>query len=331
MKPLMKLLFVPFALAILLAFTSLPAFSACTTTPFTYQGSGYLTALLVNPTTTVSGPIDANGCDIGVYFDNGKGSVDKATITNANYFGVLVNGDVNNVSVDVTNSSISKIGWTAIYYRSFSLTGSASGTISGNTISSYKKIGIMANGPGASAIITGNTVTGDGPIDTIGQNGIQIGYGAGASVMRNTVTENSYTGGIWSASGILVLGGPYFGTGPDGLPYAYTVGTRVVGNTATGNDIGVATVNYDASGGEPTTATNNKVINNTLTNDYCKNTNFQAGVDDSGMNDKIINNAISGAGYDPTTCSVAFSIDNEWTDTNTKIHANTIEGSLAKP
>ena len=58
----------------------------------------------------------------------------------------------------------------------------------------------------------------------------------------------------------------------------------------------------------PTTATNNKAINNTITNTELTNnsgngaTGYQAGIYDSGNNDKLINNDISGVGYDPSKC-----------------------------
>ena len=86
---------------------------------------------------------------------------------------------------------------------------------------------------------------------------------------------------------------------------------NVVGSSvaADGNDIGVALANYDPTCMmAPTTATNNKVINNTITNTELTNnsgngaTGYQAGVYDSGNNDKVINNDISGAGYDPGGC-----------------------------
>ena len=55
----------------------------------------------------VTGFFNAAGCDIGVDYGPGTtGSVNKATITNAKYFGV-VNYDGN---VDVKNSTISRIG-----------------------------------------------------------------------------------------------------------------------------------------------------------------------------------------------------------------------------
>jgi len=333
MKSLIKLLFVPFALASLLAFTSLPAFPQCTPTGFTYDGNSSLTAALINPTTTVTGTVPT-GCDIGVYFDNGKGSVDKAVISGFKYFGVVVNGDVNNVSVDVTNSTISNIGdnpldgnqyGVAIYYRAFYLTSSASGTISGNQISTYQKGGIVTNGQGTSVVITDNTVTGLGPTDLIAQNGIEIGYGASASVMSNTVTGNSYTGNSTVSVGILPVGGPFYSC-PDGNPCPYTVGTRIVGNTVTGNDVAVYIADVSAGYNAATSATNIKVVNNTLTNLYVNNgAVYQAGVSDGGMNDKIINNTISGYGYDPNTISGStFSID--YWGTASKIHANAFDG-----
>ena len=66
--------------------------------------------------------------------------------------------------------------------------------IAGNAIWDHQKGGIVTNGPGTNVEITGNTVTGFGPVSFIAQNGIQVGYGASASVMRNTVTGHSYTG-----------------------------------------------------------------------------------------------------------------------------------------
>ena len=79
---------------------------------------------------------------------------------------------------------------------------------------------------------------------------------------------------------------------------------------ADGNDMGVALANYDPTCTmAPTTATNNKAINNTITNTELTNnsgngaTGYQAGVYDSSNNDKVINNDISGVGYDPSKCN----------------------------
>ncbi|MBZ5703037.1 MAG: right-handed parallel beta-helix repeat-containing protein [Acidobacteriia bacterium] len=315
--------------------------TVCTPTGFFRDGIN-MTAVLINPASPVTGPVDAAGCNVGVYFDNGKGAVQNAEIYGANFFGVLVNGDVNSVSVDVTGSSIHDIGdsplggaqhGVAIYYRAYFLAGNASGTISGNTISNYQKGGIVANGQGTSALITDNIVIGQGHISYIAQNGIQIGFGANASVMRNTVSGNSYTGTTTVGSGIVVVGGPFYtlyGFCPDGIDCPYTVGTRIVGNTVVNNDVGIFLTNLAADESAPTTATNVKAVNNIISNDGVYNNysgfGYQAGVSDVGNNDKIINNNISGAGYTPATSLTAYlvAIDADLSFTNRpKVHANT--------
>jgi hypothetical protein len=311
-----------------------PTASAATCTP---TGSNGLTAAVVNPAGTVSGPVDATGCDIGVYFNQGSGSVSKADVFGALQFGVLVNGDTTTVSVDIADSTIHHIGdvpfngnqrGVAVYYRAF-LGGSARGKITGNTISQYQKGGIVTNGRGTDVSITGNTVTGLGPVAFIAQNGIQVGYGADASVMRNTVSANSYTGTSTVSGGIVVVGGPGYGACPDGAPCAYTVGTQIVGNTVTNNDIGIFLTNIDAAGNAPSTATNVHAVNNTVTNNALTNNyggvGYQAGISDVGNNDKIINNKVSGNGYDPAANPTAYTvkIDADVSFTNRpKVHAN---------
>ena len=76
-------------------------------------------------------------------------------------------------------------------------------TISGNTVRDYQKTGIAASGHVA-ATITNNTVTGAGPINYIAQNGIQVGFGASATVKGNTVSGNWYTPVSDVACGVLL-------------------------------------------------------------------------------------------------------------------------------
>src|SRR5207249_3215671 len=98
-----------------------------------------------------------------------------------------------------------------IYYRAF-LTGTTSGHISGNQVFDYQKGGIIANGHGTDVIVRDNTVSGLGPVGYIAQNGIQIGFGASARVQGNSVSGNSYTGSSTVSGGIVVVGGPCYGT-----------------------------------------------------------------------------------------------------------------------
>lgn len=317
----------------LIAITSALAAPTCTHTGFIRDGID-MTAALINPAGTVSGDVDGTGCNIVIFYDNGRGSVKNANIHGANYFGVAVIGDTSNVTVDISNSSIHEIGdpvfngtqhGVAVYYRSFG-TGSATGKITGNTVSRYQKGGIVVNGDGSSANVQDNVVTGLGRIDFTAGNGIQIGYGANAQVMRNTVSGNAYTGANFASSGgIIVVGGDCYGG-------SFTTGTQIVGNTLVNNDVGVFLSNLDATCiGAPATATNVKAINNTITNDALTNvsgngpTGYQAGVSDVGNNDKIINNTISGAGYAAPGSLLTFAapVDADPSFTNRpKVHAN---------
>ncbi len=302
---------------ILMATSGGYAGAACTPTGF-YKDSMNLTAAVIDPSGTYSDTLDATGCNIGVYYGPGaSGAVDGANISGANYYGVLVAGDCGNdapsctpgaTSVDVKNSSINDINdhplsgdqhGAGIAYYAFAAGASATGTVSGSTVSDYQKSGIIALGPGASVSISNNIVTGIGPTGEIAQNGIEIDYGASGQVTRNVVTGNSYTGTGYAASGILVFGG--CGTS---LTTGVQVVKNVVGSTtpADGNDIGVALDNLDSTCTmAPSTGasgTNNKAINNTITNDERTNgIPYQVGVADCGVNDKLIANEISGSGY----------------------------------
>jgi hypothetical protein len=147
------------------------------------------------------------------------------------------------------------------------------GKISGNYIWNYQKGGIVANGQGTQVNIFDNIVEGEGHVNYIAQNGIQVGFGATASVMRNTVRDNSYIGypGDGSASGgILIVGGPAYGG-------AFTVNSRANDNILVNNDVGVYLSNLNPTFQRPWTPRTTR-SNNTITNDLCFNTSYQAGI-----------------------------------------------------
>ena len=325
---------VPQLVLAMLAMTTFSVSSAFACVPTGFDG---LTAVLVNPVSTVSSTVDASGghCDIGVYYDAAGigGTVKNAEIIGALYYGVFVNGDAGPVSVDVLTSAIHDIGdsplngnqrGVAIYYRAYLLGSSATGKVSGNTLTRYQKGGIVVNGSGSNVVVSGNTVTGQGPVDYIAQNGIQFGYGSSGSAMKNTVTEHSYTGSSTASGGIIVVGGPGYGTCPDG-PCLFTSGIQIVQNIVTNNDVGVWLTNLEVDFSSPPDATNVKVVNNTVSNSaFTNGICYQAGVADQGNNDKIINNTISGDGYGPSmTPCYAVHIDADTSFTNRpKVHAN---------
>lgn len=345
-----RILLTIFAAALLLGLTGGPAAAAtCTPTGFFRDGIN-LTAAMINPGDVSGATVDATGCNIGIFFGPGvSGSVDSSQVMNANYFGIVVAGDTVDASgnetgagatsVDVTNNAVNNIGemplngtqhGVAIYYRACAPNSSATGTVAGNTLTNYQKGGIVLSCSGAAASISGNTVTGQGPVTYIAQNGIQIGYGASGQVMRNTVTGNAYSGtNDASSAGILIVGGPCFG-----LPL--TTGIQTVKNTVDGNDVGVWLANFNADCvSPPATSTNDKVINNEISNGAVTNVSgngfpfgYQAGISDTGVNDKLINNSISGAGYTPSNCGSTTTTAICAIDTSTaakaKVHANAI-------
>jgi hypothetical protein len=173
--------------------------ATCTPTGFVRDGIN-LTAAKIGG--TVTGTIDAAGCNIGAYNPT---SVSGANIFGANYFGVVVRG----ATANVTNSLVHDIGEAPLngsqHGNAIAYIEGASGTISGNTVSSYQKNGITVSGAGTSASVLSNVVTGQGPVSYIAQNGIQISFGATAVVRGNTVSRNWYTPTGTIACGLLVF------------------------------------------------------------------------------------------------------------------------------
>jgi hypothetical protein len=190
------------ALASTIGISSARAAATCQQTGFVRDGIDLTAAQIGGDVTT---PLDATGCNIGVYYDaTHTGSVTGADISGANYFGVLVNG----ASVNVTDSAVHDIGEVPLngaqHGNAVVYLGGASGTIRNNIVSSYQKNGITVSGDGSSASVLVNVVTGEGPITYIAQNGIQISFGATAKVTGNTVTGNDYTPSKVTACGLLI-------------------------------------------------------------------------------------------------------------------------------
>jgi hypothetical protein len=284
----------PLGLAALLLIAGMSAANAATCTPTGFVRDAInLTAAQINPSGTVSGDVDATGCNIAVYYGPGSnGRVQFANVHGSNYFGIVNNGG----NVSIQNSAVSNIGETpfngtqhgvAIY---FAYNSNSRGDIQGNFVWSYQKGGIVVNGPLASSNINGNTVIGLGPVDFIAQNGIQVGYGARANVQQNLVYGNAYTGTSAASGGILLVGGDYYG-GPA------TTNVQVVGNNGFANDVGLYFSNLDASGNSVATPTRDSAVNNTLADNAVTNPVYQAGISDQGDQDSFVNNTICGNGY----------------------------------
>jgi hypothetical protein len=195
------------AAGVLLAPSANAAVGGCTGTGYFQDDHELTAAIIVTTTTPVTGNVDAATCDIGVYFDE-DGSVTGATISGApRYYGILVRTPT--AAVTISDAVVDGVGdaqqpsgnqhGVGIAFRD-----GATGSISDSTVANYQKNGILVRDAGSSVTVAGNTVTGDGPTDSIAQNGIQISYGASGTVSGNTITGDDYTGQTYTACGLLM-------------------------------------------------------------------------------------------------------------------------------
>ncbi|HYA34651.1 MAG TPA: right-handed parallel beta-helix repeat-containing protein [Candidatus Binataceae bacterium] len=277
---------------------------------FAIDGITSLNAAVINPSSPVTGTVNATGCDIAVYFSPGeKGSVKNATI-----FGAIKAGIVNNgAKVAIDSNAVYQIGdnplsgvqyGLAIYV--YGLGTRASGDVTNNTIWDYQKNGITIKASDSNVV--GNTVIGQGPVSYIAQNGIEIAYGSNSTVANNRVFGMSYTGANnASSAGILLIGGAYFG-------HPLQTKTLVENNDLSGNDVGVWLANLAADGINPDTSApgKNVVAYNAIRNNGIFNTTggpltataapfypYQAGVTVQDSKDTVVGNSICGIGYTP--------------------------------
>jgi hypothetical protein len=146
---------------------------------------------VTNLTVTASGLADScdGGTDRlrGILLDGAGGSITDNTVTDVNQGH---SGCQEGNAIEIRNFPEGSADRTNV-------------TISGNTVSGYQKNGITANGQVAASVL-GNTVTGAGPIDYTAQNGIQVGFGATATVKGNSASGNWYTPQSDVACGLLL-------------------------------------------------------------------------------------------------------------------------------
>jgi hypothetical protein len=125
---------------------------------------------------TLDGAWKAGTCNDNLYTLNAGGGV-ALTLTGSKVLhagAVPVNGCQGGVGVRIGRKITGQV---------------ATAKLTGDTVEGYQKGGIVVDGPGSSAKISGVTVTGAGPVE-IAQNGIQIGRGAAAKITGSTVTGN---------------------------------------------------------------------------------------------------------------------------------------------
>ena len=177
------------------------------------QPTGFngLTAQVVNPA-NLTGVVDASGCDIGAYYDDGAiHTISGATIQDANQFGVLAR---NATTVNVGNDSVvQRIGnHTGGQYQpngvqtgvGISYREASTGSVDDTTVHDYQKNGFVIRDSGTNVSVTNSLVQGEGPVDYIAQNGIQYSQGAAGVVRNNVIRDHDYTPKSYVAIGLLL-------------------------------------------------------------------------------------------------------------------------------
>jgi len=178
----------------------------------------------------------------GIFYTDASGTISWTTVTNvelsSGYFGDQYGRAI---FVQSNNAPASNV------------------TIQNNIINNYDKCGIDVEDAGTTCTISGNTVTGAGPISSIAQNGIEVLFGASATVTNNTVSANSYTPA--GENYLTAKGNQACGILVDDAATT----TVVSSNDATLNDIGICFA-YDTNSTTPagTFVANNNTLSGNL-------------------------------------------------------------------
>ena len=160
--------------------------------------------------------------------------------------------------------------------------------VSGNHVKAYQKTGIVANGD-VRVNVRDNEVVGIDLTNSIAQNGIQLGYGATGSVMKNSVDSNWYDGAKWTASGILIfeasdviVQGNDVSNAQSGIVVetwgwfvAAASNNHVVHNTISGTEYGISVAAYDFP---PYSTFDPEAIGNKVTNNDISATGGDTGI-----------------------------------------------------
>jgi hypothetical protein len=208
----------------------------------------------------VTGTFNTPGCGPTMYGvridDNAQATIQNNTITEIRSTDTSMRGCQAGVAIQVGRNSESQVG---------------TATITNNTIDTYQKNGITIDGPGSSATVTGNSVTGNAPDGTItAQNGIQVSRSAIAKVKTNNVSQNIYTGGngdnatgilVFEAAGGTIVNGNVVDNNDDNISLYTTIGATVNGNNSTN------AVVYDGLFAA-VDSSNNKFLSNTASGNF---------------------------------------------------------------
>ena len=175
-------------------------------------------------------------------------------------YGIL---DEGGATLNLQNSSVSGIGGDGLTdgcqggvgvrvgFNAIGQSGKA--TLTDDNVGNYQKGGIVIDGIGTSATITGGSVTGVGPSPAIAQNGIQISRNATGTISGVKVSGNECT--------LATVCGPdpWTQTQSAGIELYNNGATTVSGSKIFGNDTGVASVQATTPATPGVTITGNTI------------------------------------------------------------------------
>jgi hypothetical protein len=132
---------------------------------------------------------------VGIFFWNSSGSVDHVATRNQRLAPDLI-GCQDGEGIFIQNEAVTNGGGTV--------------QVTNSSVHAFQKNGITANEVGTQATIANNTVEGQGPTTGAAENGIQVAFGARATVQFNSVIDSIFSPDTISdpadaATGILVF------------------------------------------------------------------------------------------------------------------------------
>jgi hypothetical protein len=175
-------------------------------------------------------------------------------------YGIL---DEGGATLNLSNSSVSGIGGdgttdgcqggVGVRVGINAINQSGKATLADVNVGNYQKGGIVIDGAGTSATITGGSVTGVGPSSGIAQNGIQISRNATGTVSGVKVSGNECT--ITTTCGA----DPWTETQSAGIELYDNGATTISNSKIFGNDVGVASVQASTPATPVDTMTGNTI------------------------------------------------------------------------
>lgn len=192
------------------------ALALVSTLTLTFAGVVLADDITVSPGDSIQAAIDAASDGDTIFVS--EGTYEECLVINDVDLALIAQGDVtieppaegcDSATVEIIDAEASLNGFAVdgdhlgIYAH-----GDVAVTLEDNTVYDYAKNGITVIGTQdnfASANVVGNTVIGRGklPYGDFAQNGIQFTWTNGL-IKRNTVSDNWYEGGYWTATNVLV-------------------------------------------------------------------------------------------------------------------------------